>query len=353
MPAAAVISWPSVPVEIVRAAGLRPVVMRGHAAPTPAADAHLEPDIFPSRLRHLVDAALTGRLADAACIVIPRTSDADYKCFLYLRELERRGVARNLPPVILFDLLQSSGPHVGDYDASRTKALCDELAAVTGAAPSTDDLQREIAAANAARAAARRLVGLRRGRPRLAGTEAFPLLAAFWDTLPDEYATSVNSAAAEVASRPALPGPRVLLTGAAVDAVHLHAAIESHDAVVVAEAGPYGSEAAGEDVACTGDPILALADRYRADPTSPRTPVTAVRQWTERALEDVDAVVVSLPPHDTVYGWDYPGLRRQLDARSLPHACLRGEPCEPPTRWDQDRLRGLIAATRHEEPHRG
>jgi hypothetical protein len=90
---AAVLSWPAVPIEIVRAAGLRPFVMRGAPGPAPVADRHLEAGIFPSRLRRLVDAALTGRLSGAACIVIPRTSDPDYKCFLYLREFVRRGVA--------------------------------------------------------------------------------------------------------------------------------------------------------------------------------------------------------------------------------------------------------------------
>ena len=98
---AVVLSWPSVPIEIVRAAGLRPIFVRGGAistAATPAADAHLEPEIFPSRLRHLVDAALTGRLDRAARIIVPRTSDPDYKSFLYLREFVRRGIARSLPP---------------------------------------------------------------------------------------------------------------------------------------------------------------------------------------------------------------------------------------------------------------
>ena len=98
---AVVLSWPSVPIEIVRAAGLRPIFVRGGAistAATPAADAHLEPEIFPSRLRYLVDAALTGRLDRAARIIVPRTSDPDYKSFLYLREFVRRGIARSLPP---------------------------------------------------------------------------------------------------------------------------------------------------------------------------------------------------------------------------------------------------------------
>ncbi|HUO66137.1 MAG TPA: hypothetical protein VMV37_01290, partial [Gammaproteobacteria bacterium] len=95
---AVVISWPSVPVEIVRAAGLRAVVARSGAEPTPAADAVLEPGLFPSRLHQLVEAALTGRLAHAAAIVLPRTSDPDYKCFLYLRELLRRRAVGALPP---------------------------------------------------------------------------------------------------------------------------------------------------------------------------------------------------------------------------------------------------------------
>src|SRR4051812_44296551 len=116
-----VISWPSVPVEIVRAAGLRPIIMRSAPegrASTPVADEHLESGIFPSRLRHLVDAALTGRLDNAACIILPRTSDPDYKTFLYLREFARRGIAHSLPPIMLFDLLQSEGPEIRGYDAA-------------------------------------------------------------------------------------------------------------------------------------------------------------------------------------------------------------------------------------------
>ncbi len=95
-----VASWPSVPVEILRATGFRPVFARGAADPTPAADAHLEPRIFPNRLRRLVEDALTGRLSSAARIVIPRTSDADYKCFLYLREFVRRGMATAVAPIV-------------------------------------------------------------------------------------------------------------------------------------------------------------------------------------------------------------------------------------------------------------
>jgi benzoyl-CoA reductase/2-hydroxyglutaryl-CoA dehydratase subunit BcrC/BadD/HgdB len=86
--------------------------------------------------------------------------------------------------------------------------------------------------------------------------------------------------------------PRVLLTGVPVDNPELHRAIESHGAVVVAEVGPFGSGAAGDDVRVDEDPILALADKYRADSVGARTPAASFRRWTERMLGDVDAVFV-------------------------------------------------------------
>ena len=348
-------SWPSVPVEIVRAAGFCAVITRGAAGETPTADQHLEPGIFPSRLRHLIESALTGRLCDAARIVIPRTSDTDYKCFLYLREFVRRGVSSaTLPPVILFDLLQSRGAEVRAYDAARTRQLFDELASVSGRRPSADDLRREIARANAARAAARRLIALRRIVPRITGTEVFPLLAAFWELEPERYVAAVNGAAGAFAERSALGGPRVLLTGAPVDGAELHRAIESHGAVVVAEVGPWGSGAVGDDVRVDDDPILALADKYRADAIGARTPAAALRRWTERTLDEVDAVVVSLPPEDALFGWDYPALRDTLQARGIPHVCLRGDQYQTPTAEEHAQLDAMIsAASRLQEARHG
>ncbi len=339
-----VVSWPAVPPELVRAAGLHCVVARGDSAPTPAADAHLEADIFPSRLRRLVEAAMRGRLADVARIVLPRTSDPDYKCFLYLNELVRRGSIRAAARTYLFDLLQSPGPRVRAYDDARARALAAELASVSGCVPTAEALRHEIVRANRARAAARRLDALRRGVPRVTGAEVFPLLGAFWQLDPDEYGTLAAAAADEIASRPPLPGPRVLLAGAPVDTPALHMAIELHGAVVVAETGPWGSGAAGADVALEDDPVAALAQKYRADSLGARTPVQDSRAWMQRALAGVDAVVVSLPPEDTVFGWDYPALREGLDARGIPHACLRCDPTAPLSPQDHALIEACLGA---------
>jgi hypothetical protein len=348
-----VASWPTVPVEIVRAAGFRAVIARGSSVPTPAADGHLEAGIFPSRLRHLVEDAITGRLAPAARIVIPRTSEADYKGFLYLRELTRRGAAPAVPPTILFDLLQSGGADVRAYDVARTRALVDELSSASGRTPSAEDLRREIARANAARAAARRVTALRRIVPRVTGTEAFALLSAFWEVEPDRYVEMANDAVRRIAVRPPLAGPRVLLTGAPVDGGTLHEAIESHGAVVVAEVGPWGSGAVEGDVRIDEDPVAALADTYR-DSIGARTPADSLRRWTGRMLDEVDAVVVSLPPDDAVFGWDYPALRDLLAARGIPHACLRGDPYDAPAPADHACLATMVsAASQRQEARHG
>jgi benzoyl-CoA reductase/2-hydroxyglutaryl-CoA dehydratase subunit BcrC/BadD/HgdB len=339
-----VTAWPSVPPEIIRAAGLRPVVARGSATATPSADAELESDFFPSRLRHLIEAALTGRLSHVARLVVPRTSDADYKCFLYLREFVRSGVGQPPAPSVLFDLLQSSTPDVRTYNVARTRALIDELASVSGSVPSTDDLRRVVTAADAGRAAARRLIALRRGVPRIAGREVFPLLGAFWQMAPELYAALAGEAADEIEARPPLAGPRVLLTGAPVDGSALHAAIESHGAIVVAEVSPWGSGVAGDDVAVDDDVVGALTEKYRAESIGARMPVDALRRVIEQSLDDIDAVVMSLPPEDSVFGWDYPALRDALEARRIPDVCLRSDPYQPLTPADHSRLEAMVAA---------
>jgi benzoyl-CoA reductase/2-hydroxyglutaryl-CoA dehydratase subunit BcrC/BadD/HgdB len=309
---------------------------------TPRADTRLEPNIFSSRLRHLIEAALTGSLSRAARIVIPRTSDPDYKCFLYLKEFVRLGITPTLAPVLLFDLLQSQGLDVAEYNAARIRHLLDELTSLTRG-PTLDDLQEEIADTNTARAAARRLLALRRGTPKIKGAEVFPLLGAFWNMAPEEYSVLAGEAADEIERRPGLTGLRVVLTGAPVDGTALHDAIESRGAIVVAEVSPWGTGVAGNDVS-GDDPIAALAEKYRTDVIGPRTSADSLLGAVARLLDEVDAVVVSLPPDDAVFGWDYPALRRLLETKRIPHVCLRGDLCRPMPAEDAAQLDKLTNA---------
>jgi len=171
----------------------------------------------------------------------------------------------------------------------------------------------------------------------------FPLLGAFWHMAPENYSVLAGEAADEIKQRPGLTGPRVLLMGAPIDGTSLHDAIESRGAIVVAEVSPWGTAVAGNDV-CGDDPIVALAEKYRTDVVSPRNPAGSMQESVARLVNGVDAVVVSLPPDDAVFGWDYPAIRGLLETKRIPHVCLRGDPCRPMSPEDAAQLEKLTKA---------
>jgi benzoyl-CoA reductase/2-hydroxyglutaryl-CoA dehydratase subunit BcrC/BadD/HgdB len=348
-----VISWPSVPTEIVHAAGFAPVVARSHAAPTPAADRALEPDLFPGRLRQLVEAALTGRLTGVAAVVLPRTSDADYKCYLYLRELVRRGLVAALPPLLLFDLLHSDGSAAQAYDADRTREWAQRLASLAGRQFAPDDVRAAIAKANRGRTAARRLDALRSPLPRVAGSDALPLTGALWQLEPERYALLATAAADELAGGPALAGSRVLLAGAPVDSTALHVAVEAEGGVVVAELSPFGTCGARVAVDTTADPFAALAEHYRCESIDARLPVAALMRKLEGALEHVDAVILSLPPDDASFGFDYPRVRELLASRGIAHTVVGGDLAVGATAADRERIRTMLRTVAPPEARHG
>ena len=341
-----VASWPSVPVELVRTAGFSPVFARGSSAPTPAADRVLEPNLFPNRLRQLVEAALAERLAHVAAIVLPRSSDPDYKCFLYLRELKRRGIAAALPPVLLFDVLHSDTPEAHAYNADRTRDLSARLAHLAGRLHRADDLHGAIVTANRARAAARSLQALRTETPRLAGADALPLLGAFWQLEPERYASLANAAADSLASRAPLEGRRVLVAGVPVDAPAMHAAIEAEGGVVVAEVSPFGRCGTITDIELTNDAVAALASHYARESIDARLPVGALMRKLGDALGAAEAVVLSQPQDDASFGWDYPRVRELLARHAIPHIVLAGEPAIGATAAERERIRSLLAVAR-------
>jgi hypothetical protein len=117
---------------------------------------------------------------------------------------------------------------------------------------------------------------------------------------------------------------------------------------------PWGSGVAGDDVAVDDDVVGALTEKYRAESIGARMPVDALRRVIERSLDEIDAVVVSLPPEDAVFGWDYPVLRDVLDARRLPHVCVRSDPHQPLTPAEHSRLDAMVAtAARAQEARHG
>ena len=334
----------TVPWEIVRAAGAFPVLVTAAHEATPLADPFMEP-VFDRRIRSVFEDVLAGRWSFLRLMVMPRTSEWEHKLYLYLLEVRRQAPRRKaLPPPYLYDLLHARSTAASRHGLARTQALKDDLQAAVGRTFGVRQLAAAVAESNRARRAQRALLRLRRGRaPRLNGSEAMALLGAWFFMDRREYAALATRAAGEIARRPPLPGPRVMIKGSPLDHPALHRAIERHGAVVVAEDDWWGSRSAGRDVAGGGS-IVSLFRKYYLDAPGPRVfPPDVADAWFMReSLRDIDGVVYYLPPDDDVLGWDYPRHRRFLEGQGVPVTLVRAD-ARHLSAAEHDRLAEFVA----------
>ncbi len=224
--------------------------------------------------------------------------------------------SRACRPILLFDLLQSRRRRTcRAYDAARTRALLDELASAIGpAAVATTICAEEIARANARARGGQTTGGAspRRAARRGSGSLAVArrILAARAGAL---RGARGEAAATRSPTRPPLAGPRVLLAGAPVDGPALHAAIESHGAVVVAKSARGEAAQPETTCACDDDPFAALADKYRARcDRCAHAGRRAARAGSSACSTTSTPSSCRCRPDDAVFGWDYPALRDLL-----------------------------------------
>jgi len=313
----------TVPWELLRAAGLRPFLLSPHRASTPLADRYME-DVFSARVKAIFDFVVSAESVPLTAVVIPRTSEQEHKLYLYLREVVRQKAER-APPVILYNLLHARSPEAEAYGLERTQDLKRTLERLTGRALDDELLRAAIAEGNAAREAIRGLLRQREGgAPKLSGSEALPLIGAWYFMDRAEYAPLAREALREIETRASLEGPRILVKGPPLDSVDFCAAIEAQDAVVVAEDDWWGSRAAGQDIDAALEPVSAVFNKYYFDAPSPRVfPAAVADAWFHSRASEVDGVIFYLPPEDDVMGWDYPRLRDDLTRRGIRHLMVR------------------------------
>jgi benzoyl-CoA reductase/2-hydroxyglutaryl-CoA dehydratase subunit BcrC/BadD/HgdB len=316
-----------VPWEVVRAAGFQPFLLSPRKTATPSADRYME-DVFTPRIKAVFDFLISGEAAAFSAVVIPRTSEQEHKLYLYVREVIREGVDRS-PQPILYNLLHARSAAAEAYGLERTRELKTQLERMSGRAIEGEALQAAIEESNAARDAIRSLSHMRAGlRPKLSGSEALPLIGAWYFMDRTQYTRLGQEALREIDAREPLEGPRILIKGTPRDNTDFCTAVESHGAVVVAEDDWWGSRAAGRNIEVTREaakePLQTIFEKYYFDAPSPRVfPAASADEWFCRTAHQVDAVIFHLPPDDDVLGWDYPRLREFLDARAIPHLMVR------------------------------
>jgi benzoyl-CoA reductase/2-hydroxyglutaryl-CoA dehydratase subunit BcrC/BadD/HgdB len=320
----------TVPWELIRASGCFPVLVDPGVdalnRPTPLADPIMEP-VFDSRIRRVFDSILSGAWNFLSLLIVPRTSEPEYKLYLYLREVDRQKLAVGLPPVFLYDLLHTRSPISRKYGLDRTKELAKRLKEI---GPITaKSLSKAVAESNDARGALRHLQNLRTGYPPLiSGTDALKMIGALYFMDRTAFAKQLSDVCREIKSAKPLSGPRLLIKGSPLCHPKLHQALEAHGAIVTAEDDWWGARARENKIPSAGGIsglVRAVFDNYYLHAASPRvSPASAADLWFQKAVRrGIDGVVFYLPPDDDVYGWDYPRLRDFLGARGIPSLLIR------------------------------
>jgi benzoyl-CoA reductase/2-hydroxyglutaryl-CoA dehydratase subunit BcrC/BadD/HgdB len=323
----------TVPTELVLAAGWQPVLVAADmGARTPVADVYMEPIIAPET-RSLFEQALNGIYESFELLVLSRPyAHLHY----YLKEVFRQGRAPRVPPLWMYDLMQSQRDAVRAYNWDRTRALRDRLQTLSSVELTEARLRAAISLTNAVRGLQRDLLE-RRWRGELSGVAAMRAIGAGYFMAPDQYATALGRYLNELAPDPTLQGRKRLLVlpSEPLSHTHLHQTLEAAGALVVAEDDWYGSRAPGSDIPRTGSALEGILLKYWTDTATQNVYPAEVREaWftAHAARPDVDGVVFYLPPSDHQLGWDYPRLRDWLTARGKAHLLVREDASNPEAR---------------------
>jgi benzoyl-CoA reductase/2-hydroxyglutaryl-CoA dehydratase subunit BcrC/BadD/HgdB len=299
---------------------------------TPRAD-RLMPDNHGWESRSICEQALNGEYDFLDLLVITRPYGPLY---YVLREVHRQGDAPGLPPLYLFDLLQSERACFAAYNETCLDAFIARLERLTAARLAEPMLARANAASNAQRGLWRQLHQLRRDA-RISGSDAMRAIGAGCFMPQASHADALHEAIemargrardATLARRPRL----LVVSAEPLFHTALHDALESAGGLVVAEDDFWGVRSGEVDIDEATAPRPALLAQCSHKPASPYPiglPERAAWLVAQVALDAIDGVVFYVPPSDRSFGWDYPNLKANLDRVGCRSLLLRENVRQP------------------------
>lgn len=337
----------SIPVELILAAGLDPIRLRGMPADIPVHAAKYMEDYFDGEVRAIFEALLAGRYELLDLLVVPRSSEVYLQLYYLIREISRWEPQARLPQTSLFDLLQTPAYATGRYNLGRMKALAEQLSTIGGRPVDDQALAAAIADANRLRRALAEASELWRGpSPRLSGSDALCVIGAASLLDPAEAVAQIKMLVAEPPPELASGGPRLLIKGSPQHDTRFTSLVESCGAQVVAHDHLGGDRTFETLVGEHGNPWEALVHHYQREIPGPRAYPQAREDARFIALAEaaaVDGVIIFHDEWDDTLGWEYPDQKRLLDARGLPVLFLKRQPYfDPPEEEQRRAVTGFI-----------
>jgi benzoyl-CoA reductase subunit C len=310
-----------VPEEIIHAAGLTPVRVRGTTAPLRQVDAHLQ-SFTCALCRSTLDQVLGGELDFMAGTIFAHTCDT----MQAQADLWRMNTGASHFVDTVMQPANLGTPTARAYLIAELNRFRERLGAFAGHRIGDDDLRASIALYDETR----RLVEALQGeRDRLSAAAFFAVLDAA-QVMPREV---FNPLLAEwlAALRPSegTAGPRLFLVGAVLDEPRLLDLIDEAGARVAGDDLCSGSRHFYGRVGEGDDPIADLADYYLQRPPCP-SKLHPEHDPGEHLLSQVhqaraDGVVFCIEKFCEPYAFDYALILPALDEAGVPHLLLEME----------------------------
>jgi len=325
-----------VPVEIITAAGLVPLRIRGDVhEPITKGDTQLEAIACPF-VRSCFDIALKGKYDFCDGLIIPHACDSmarTYSVWRYSLGLPYSHFI-NLPHAV-------SGPSM-EFFAAELNTFRKSLGRFAKKEISDEDLAEAIHLYNVNRDKAKALYGLRKSNPPLiSGTEITKVLTVGMSLPVAESNELFDDVLGELGQRKEVPlqkAPRIMVDGACVDNIDFISLVEDSGANVVVDSLCIGTRDYWPHVDVGGDPMEAIAHRYLDKINCPRTYRKKVGETYEEDLEarfgdigslskefEVDGVILYIYKYCDPFGFEVSSRKAYLDSLKIPVLYLEDE----------------------------
>jgi benzoyl-CoA reductase/2-hydroxyglutaryl-CoA dehydratase subunit BcrC/BadD/HgdB len=316
-----------VPDEMILAAGFFPLRLSGDPWDSAeAADKYTEP-FYEGFVRSMFSMLLTGRYDFLDFLIIPHARDSILRLHSILREVQRLDPDLNLPHLYLFDTLHTRFYLTGLYNLDRVRDLKHTLEYWSGKEVSNESLLRAITVGNENRVLLKKVAELRVAEPPLlSGADALQIIGSSMFMLKDEHNTLLSQFLEEAEKCPVKDGVRLFVIGSPLDNLQFYDLVESCNAVIVGEDNCWGSRCADSPVDTSLEPTEAIAERYHLkSPCTWMYPMTLrLAYCLQKALEaKAQGAVFFIDQWDYAQAWDYPELKKTLEANGIPTLCFK------------------------------
>jgi benzoyl-CoA reductase subunit C len=305
------------PEEIIYAAGIIPVRIRGGSENIELADAHL-PSICCSYMRSALDQALKGRYNYLDGAVFPKSCDMTRALYSIWKRNVRLSYYWNLP------VPGKSNDVAVDFYIGELRLFQESLEKYTGKKIGDGSLKQAIKLYNENRALVRELYNLMlRDNPPLPGSEVFEVLRAGLVIPKEEHNAMLRKLLPTVSSAQGSQGEKVrlMIAGNTFETVELLQAIEESGANVVVDDVDIGSRYYFSSVNENEEPLKALAERYLRKVLCPCKHNAQHRVYHILKLAKdyrVQGVILLTQKYCDTHLYDRPWLEGKLKEEGLP-----------------------------------